>query len=159
MNDAAVCVRLTQHYHTGVDLSVATSQRHRNKQHSDFTDKETPPLLKQPNISLYLDLLALSDVKGFFNVDILMFFIESVQTFSFTCRFGMLSLKNRNSRVRLCSNIAGINLNDISQIHKITTRKKVQSVRCFLCFFVFEQFMCCLKCWFSKWGSGTPGGH
>ncbi len=58
-------------------------------------------------------------------------FIESVLTFSFICWYGLLSLKNKNRLqgiVRVCSKIAGINLNDLTDVYKLRTLSKARSV-------------------------------
>ncbi len=58
-------------------------------------------------------------------------FIESVLTFSFICWLGSLTLKNRNRLghiVRICSKIAGLNLDELSLLFKTRATKKAQTI-------------------------------
>ena len=57
--------------------------------------------------------------------------IESVLTFSFICWFGSLSLKNKKSLdciVRRCSEVAGIQLDELSLPYRTRVTRKAQAV-------------------------------
>lgn len=58
-------------------------------------------------------------------------FIESVLTFSFICWYGLLTIKNKSRLrgiVRVCSKIAGLNLNDLTELHILRTLGKARSL-------------------------------
>ncbi|KAK0137857.1 hypothetical protein N1851_025939 [Merluccius polli] len=63
-------------------------------------------------------------------ISFILLFIESVLTFSFICWFGSLTLKNRNQLghiVKVCSKIAGLNLDELFLLFKSRPTKKAQS--------------------------------
>ncbi len=60
------------------------------------------------------------------------FCIESVLTFSFICWFGSLNLKNRKrlKHMRICSKIAGVNVDELALLYGATVKAQAILANC-----------------------------